>query len=307
MIRSFHNADVPALADVWIRHWSMIAPPPPVTVAMIEQAILSRTFFDASQLLIAEEDGRACGWCHFAIDPSADRLGVLCAICLVPEADPSIGRQLLAESMQRLASLGIDRVNAGLLRDDRFGYAGLEPIGHGIGIPQADGRITELLSQSGFTSAQSAVQMVASTGAYRPPISREAVQLRRSTQLACETATVPDPPSASAMAHFDIERYRLIDRAGKPLATVDLWCSDPEAEVMVSRHAILDIEPALQRGSLDAAESFLVASILQSLAARHVFSVESVIDGTQTELYQQLQTLHFHEQQRGDVWTRDLD
>lgn len=307
MIRSFRNADVPAIADVWMRHWSWLTPPPAVTAAMIEQAILSRTFFDASSLLVAEVDDRIQGWCHFAARLEAGvESAVICAICLTPGIAASVGEDLLSATLQRIESSRCRRIDAGLLRDDQFGYAGLAPIGHGIGILETDSRITSLLSESGFSSSKSATRMTVSTQAYRVPISRESLQFRRSTRCSCETPSLDDPRQASAMAHFDIERHQLFDRGENRLASVDLWCSDPEAEVMRSDNAILDIRQAYQRGSLDPPEAFLVATVLQSLAERHVYWVETSVDDEHLQLRDQLKSLQFREQERGAVWTKEL-
>ena len=65
LIRQFRNADLPALVDVWIQHWSAVGPSPAVSVAMIEQAILAKTFFSESTLLVATVDEKVVAWCHF--------------------------------------------------------------------------------------------------------------------------------------------------------------------------------------------------------------------------------------------------
>ncbi len=303
MIRTFCNADVPALTDVWRCHWSLVTPTPAVTVAMVEQAILSRTFFDASRLLVADVNGRLQAWCHFAANVES---AVICAICARPDAAAEVCDDLLAATLQQIGAAGFGRVEAGLVRDDQFGYAGLAPIGHGIGIPESDTRISNLLTEQGFIPGKQATRMTVSTGTYRMPVSREALQFRRSTTFRCETPTLESTRQASAMAHFDIEHHQLLDRDGRQLASVDLWCSDPEAEVMSSDHAILDIHQAQQRGQLEPAEAFLVATVLQSQPGRHIFEVETSVDREQSVLCDQLKSLHFREQARGAVWTRDL-
>ncbi len=52
-IRPFQNVDLPDLARIWCEHWSATGAMPPVSVAMIEQAVLSRTFFDSTILMVA--------------------------------------------------------------------------------------------------------------------------------------------------------------------------------------------------------------------------------------------------------------
>ncbi len=76
----------------------------------------------------------------------------------------------------------------------------------------------------------------------------------------------PDPRHAAGMSHLDVESHHLYDRGGNKLASVNLWLSDPEAEVMSPSLAILDIAEAHQRGSLEPAESYLIGVLVQSLA-----------------------------------------
>ncbi len=307
MIRTFRNADLPSLTDVWVRHWSLPTAPPSVSVAMIEQAILSRTFFDPSRLLIAEVDGQVQGWCHHSpgIGAAADS-AVISAICLVPDAAADVGDRLVTEAMKKIESSGVETILAGPLRDDQHGYAGLSPIGHGIGIPESESRIVQLLTRHGFSASRPTIRMTVSTQAYRMGVSREALQLRRSTRVSREPQTPSDPGLASAMAHFNIERHRLFDRSGNPLSSVGFWCSDPEAEVMCSDHAILDLDEAHQREGLQPPDAFLVATVLQSLSGRHVFSVETAIDSASVDLLKQLKSLHFREQERGNVWIKTV-
>lgn len=302
MIRTFRNADVPALADVWIRHWSTMAPPPQVTMAMMEQALLARTFFDASLLIVSEAENGISGFCHLCDN---DSNFVLCSLCVIPEAQDQVGNELLSGAIKHAHALAPKPVVAGIVRDNHFGYAGLEPVGHGVGIPEFDRRSHQWLTQNGFEVSRRSVRMVASSEGYRPPISREAVQLRRTSKMDRRATTSADPRTASAMAHFDVDRYQLSDKSGSLLTSLDLWCSDPEAEVMKSSHALVDLNEAHERGTLEPAESFLLASMLQSLAERHIFSVETVVDDDRTELQKQLQTLHFQPQDAGHLWRRD--
>ena len=149
VIRSFQNADLPILHQLWMEHWSAIGPAPEVREAQIEQAVLARTFFRANDLLVAENDGVACGWLHFCQSPWDPELVVIPTICLGVGADASLASMLLGEAQRRIAAVGAAvgaasgtrRIQVGVVRDDRFGYAGLDPIGHGTGISADDLRL----------------------------------------------------------------------------------------------------------------------------------------------------------------------
>lgn len=303
MIRTFRNGDVPALAELWIQHWSLLGPPPAVTPAKIEQAILSRTFFDPAAMLLVESSQRIQGWCHYAIDPLRAETAVICAICFAPQSG-SAAEDLLAATLDRIHSQNIRYIEVGLARDDRFGYAGLEPIGHGVGVPDESDRVMSLISDVGFAATRTYTQMTVATATYRPPVSREAIQLRRSTAITRELSVSADTRGASAMSHLDVELHRLTGRDGNSLAEVTLWSSDPEAEVMNANHAILDISRDHQCVDLIPTQAFLIASLLQKLASRRIFSVETVIDSDQALLYEQLISLRFDPQQHGTIWSK---
>ena len=303
MIRTFLNGDVPALAELWIEHWSLLGPPPAVTPAKIEQAILSRTFFDPTTLLLVESSDGVQGWCHYAIDPLRAETAVICGLCLAPHSG-SAGEDLLAETLDRIRSRNIRYIEVGVVRDDRFGYAGLDPIGHGVGVPDDADRVTALLADAGFAATRLLTRMTVATATYRPPVSREAIQLRRSTAITREPWYSADTREASAMSHLDVERQRLVNRDGDAIAEVSLWSSDAEAEVMDANQALLDISRDHHCVDLDPTQAFLIASLLQMLASRRIFTVETTIDRDHPLLYEQLISLRFDPQQQGAIWSK---
>ncbi|WP_197169306.1 hypothetical protein [Novipirellula galeiformis] len=326
IIRPFCNADLPRLVNVWIEHWSCLGASPPVAMATMEQAILARTFFDPANLLIAQSDGDVLAWCHVAVDGAVDseidttvpksgvpeesvatRSGRILAFCFSPDGGLEVCDSLLAAAEARVKALGADELNVGLVRDCFDGYVGLPPIGHGIGVPEGDTRMTALLARSGYTLGESISRLVASTSPYRPPINREALQFRRTTRGVRETQIPTQPRLGSAMSHFDIERHQVVDhRTAEVLAEVGLWCSDVEAQVMDGAHAILDLTPLAEAGQLKSVESFLIGSLIQTLADRRIYSVETAINSSQTELIGQLESLQFENTEKGNSWKKKL-
>lgn len=301
MIRTFQNSDVPALSRVWNDHWSLIGPSPEVSPGQFEQAVLSRTFFDSRHLLLSETDDKdLSAWCQSLRDES-DPENALLTICMRQGMEEA-GVELMSQMLGTLEAEGVRRVTVGPQQDTHFGFAGLAPIGHGIGVPDGDTRVGELLRKSGFTPNEPVVRMIVMTDGYRPPVSREALQLRRTTTTDCETRPPSEPRRASALSHLDIEHHRLLDRSGTPLAETELWVSDAAAAVMNVHHAILDLDATLKDGKLDPSGSYLLAALLQSLGQGHVSSVETVIDADQSELLGQLQALLFQPCEQGRVW-----
>lgn len=305
-IRRFCNADLPSLVDLWVRHWATFDTAPDVSVAMIEQAILARWFFDPATLLVAEYDGHIHAWCHWVPLPEGET-AVLAAICFSPEGGRGVCEPLLEEVEARIRGAGYRRIVVGPLRDQCCGYTGLAPIGHGIGVPAADSRTASLLSQAGYSNDRSVERMRAATSLYRVPLNRETLQLGRATRLESESVIPHDPWRATAMSHLDIERHRLVEhRTGNCLAEIDLWTSDAEVQVMKPSEAILDLEQVAPGGSLDPEQSFLIGSLIRTLANRRIFHVETVIDQDQPKLSEQLGKLQFQSAELGIRWEKSL-
>ena len=305
-IRPFQNADLPDIADIWIRHWAAVTNPPEVSVAMIEQAILARTFFSAADLLIARRDNATVGWCQIVPEVN-DCKAIIPAICFSPEGLP-LCDALLREAESRIRAAGFTCVEVGPHRDIHCGYAGLDPVGHGIGVPTTDTRTSSLLSRRGFSTGTTVSRLGVSTSTYRPAVNRDWMQLRRTTRIDRQTKMPAEAREASAMAHFDIEHHRLIDhRSTKELAAINIWTSDPEAQVMSCSEAILDLGEIHKRGEMTTEEGFLISSLIQSLANRRVFSVETAVDTSQTKLMDQLESLGLVDSERGHRWIKTLE
>ncbi|MEO1616551.1 MAG: hypothetical protein AAFV88_11915 [Planctomycetota bacterium] len=314
-IRNFSNADLPALTRVWSEHWTAAQSPPPISATIIERAILSRSFFSPSELLVLELDGRLEAWCHFSC-PGRDGdewssqtqsdVAILSAICFTQEGLHH-SDALLAAVLERVSESNCRQIVVGPLRDQQCGYVGLPPVGHGIGIPDIDVRVSSLLSRNGFSPSHNAVRMVVTTAPYRPPVNREMMQFRRTTRSERSTVLPQQGRYAAAMSHLDIEHHQLVNhRSGERLANVRLWLSDPESQVMSCSEAILDLSVIESSEQLSPAESFLVTALVQSMTTRCVFQVETSVDAAHTEIIRQLETLQFHVAGRGHRWSKEL-
>lgn len=306
-IRPFRNADLPRLVDLWVRHASAYTAAPEISVAMFEQAVLARNFFNPATLLVAEYDGYIHAWCHWVDLPDAEEV-ILAAVCYSPEGGAAIAAPLLEQAESRIHAAGSRRIVAGPLRDRDCGYAGLAPIGHGAGVPEADSRLTSLLRNAGYDDRHAVERLRVSTAPYRLPVSREGLQLGRTTRIQSELVIPDDPRRASAMSHLDIERHILVDhRSGATLAAIELWTSDPEVQVMMPSDAILDFAPVAADGELDPPHLFLIGSLLRTLANRRIFHVETAIDRDQEGRIESLRKLHFQLAEPGIRMEKSLD
>ncbi|MEM9368856.1 MAG: hypothetical protein AAGD07_22925 [Planctomycetota bacterium] len=327
-IRPFRNVDLPTLLDVWLQHWQSSGQSPPVSVAVLERAILSRLFFEPQDLLVAENDGAIVAWCHHQLPlvPDSDATAIVPAICLADEGGVAACDDLLAACEAIMIERGAKRIVVGSVRDLHNGYTGLPPIGHGVGVPVSDARVASLMSRHGYQVTMSNDRMQVSTPTYRPPVSRDLMQFRRTTRVDCTLVVPHDHRVATAMAHIDIQRFDLVDHLQRTcLATVDLWRSDPESQVMEGSLGILsfdllsDVEATetapmapvppvapVQDGLLTPEAKFLVASIVQTLSNQRVFTVETSVNETEVGLLGQLRELKFERIDRGHLWSKEV-
>jgi hypothetical protein len=321
-IRSFHNADLPTLVEIWNEHWSAIGMQANVTAAMFEQAVLSRRFFRADQLLVAQESedpaSRVQGWCHFVLPMEAENgkveqgeaegrgdAAIVCGLCARPSQRAALD-ELLEAAEQRIATETIRQIRVGLVRDSKLGYAGLNPMGHGVGVSNFDGPTVEALTQRGYQSYSTTLRMQVSVTGFRPPVSREAMQLRRSARVRVEPFSHNSARRAASMSHLDVETHRLEDPAGNDLAKVNLWFSDAEAEVMDPTMVILDLHQPHESGELSGAESYLIGAVIQSLSQRRISRVETAIDQKKSGLLEELGKLSFKPSDEGMAWDKTL-
>ncbi len=295
-----------------------IGVPTSVNVAQLEQAIFSRSFFDPNLLLVAMNDQTPIAWSHVVIDPYAmtdpcavtdpstltgvSPTATIAAVCTCQGSDVIVAERLIHESIVRVRAMGVSSISAGVVRDNRLGYAGLDPIGHGVGILIQDHVTGEALRETGFEPTCELTAMVAPTSCYRPPVSREALQLRRTASTRSARSIPASPRSAAGLSHIDVERFELVDRDGGVMAESEFWFSDPEAEVLRPSTAILDLGPAHAAGELSSAESYLIAAVMQTLDGRSISAVETVIDSERKTLREQLQRICFEPSGLGARW-----
>ncbi len=287
----------------------MIGPDPMISMAQLEQAILARTFFEPGCLLIVDsrQDSRAIdGWCLTYRDPESATSASVCAVCLSSASDDSAGDQLIDAVESQMVANAVQQVHAGVVRDRQFGLAGLSPIGHGIGVPMLDLRMSSILQQRNYDQQRGVQRMTAMVAGFRPPVSRDSMQLRRTSERSFSDYLHPTARGAAAMSHLNIETHCLIDRAGTELSRLNLWFSDAEAEVMSPSQAILDLTEIRSDDGVSAADSYLIGSVVQSLGSLGIASVETAVDMNQPVRMAQLEALGFTAGDQGIEWVKRL-
>ena len=305
-IRSFRNSDLPSLVAVWQSYWNHCGCPALVTASIIERAILARTFFVSDQLLIAESDRQVVGWCHIVETDGVANSANLNGLCVMPEHSAAIAH-LLEAAESKAQSDGKKILQAGILRDEVYGYAGLSPLGAGVGVCKVQAALNEHLAARSYQAGLSLQQLTISTQNYRPPVNRQAMQLRRTTKRSIANKGPESTRIASAMSHLDVERHSLLAKSGEEkLAEVEVWFSDPEAEVMPPSQAIVNMNRCIAPDGLSPEQSYLMCELLESLNERHVISAEIVIDADKQIAIDQLVKLGFNATNSGGIWQKSL-
>lgn len=307
-IRPFCNSDPPRLAMLWVIHHAVYRPAPAVTAAVWEQAIASRHFFRPDRLLVAADDGDPVAWCQWF--DGADQTANLAAFCFDATPAGEMGATALLEELQRqVFAAGLTDMLAGIEKDSRWGYQGLDPIGQGIGIDVADDRTNQLLEDAGFDERQRIDRWEVATSDYRPPVNREMLQFRRGTRIETATVTTESLRESAAMFHFEIKRYRLVaPGGGKPLAEIDIWLSDPDIHVMATHQSILgrvasEVDDPQSR---EAAIRYLIASVIPILAEKHVRAMHRSVSIDCLDEATRLSALKFRRTGAGRLLTKQL-
>lgn len=296
------------MAMLWVIHHSIHRPAPAVTPAIWEQAIPARHFFSPERLLVASWNGEPVAWCHWFLENQ--RSVCLAAFCF--DASPqgeTAAVALLTEFQRQVVSAGVVSIHAGISPESRWGYQGLDPIGQGIGIDVADDRVNQLLEDAGFEEARRIDRWEVATIDYRPPVSRESVLFRRGTRI--ELAAMPPmtPDQAAAMFHLEIKKYQLVaPGGGTPLATAEIWLSDPDIHVMSTNHSILGRVDS-DKSDLSAREAAircLLALIIPLLAEKQIRSLYHSVPSDSHDVAARMAALKFRRTAVGRLLRKSL-
>jgi hypothetical protein len=314
MIRSFENRDALALHQIWMDHHSKLMarhansgtaqpPLPLVGPDHLQQAILGRPFFDPARLLMAyDESGVPMGWAHSVPDPDGHRLITLVVSSRFESAIAlQTARGLVDEISQRFGPLTL----WGNAYDTSHGYAGLDPLGWGIGIAIEDETITRLAIEMGYRVDQRYERLILPLRNFRMPINRQFLQWRRTVETLSQWTLSGSSRTDAAMSHLDRNSI-LVTAGGRTLADLVIWTSDREAAVMPPSHALFDLNHFLQtaQSTTDEVFQFSLASAAASLSQQGMQTIEAVLNDHHKEWQAALQAIGFGIQAHGATYVR---
>ncbi len=235
-IRTFRNADVPALAGLWNRAVPAMGSASPLDLHEFDGALICRLFFEAGDLLVAEgADGQPIGMVHVAfgpIDPEGrlhrldTTMGTVAMLLIDPgQPDAEVADALFAAGVARLWSRGAQVIYAGGQSPLNPFYWGLYGGSEYAGVIDGHEDFEGAARRAGF-------QAVATTRCYeldlttldQPPRDPRLAFLKRTTEVVVdEDCRLDSWWDAMAIGSARPIRFRLLDRQGIELARAISW------------------------------------------------------------------------------------
>ena len=285
--RPFRNTDPPELCEIWRSQPPLRGLMQPMVPELLEHHVLAKGFFERRGLIVAEVEGRIVGFAHAGFGPSElpyqlDYQVGGTAMVMARELPQrgQVMQGLLQACETYLLSQGARQLYGGGTRQVAPFYLGLYGGSDLHGVLGSDTLQTDLFQQAGYTVRGTSLVMQRELSQYRPPVNREAMQLRRQSEL----AKVPDLPpenwwEASLTCEREREQFQLTTRdRRKKLATASFWDLEPLATSW-GVHAIglwqLDLADEPNRSAL---ATYFLGECLFALAGTGRNLVEMIVD-----------------------------
>lgn len=236
-IRPFRNSDSPAVLKIWAGR-ARLSPEHfrPLSMALLEQHVLGRPYFDRRGLLLAFDDGNPVGFAHAAFGPNRDHTdidrstGVVCMLMTLPEYENRCvaGNELLKASEKYLAEHGAKLVYGGAVRPAAPFYMGLYGGSEPIGVFESDTLAVELFRGAGYEAIHKTLLFRASLDNYVIPITAKTVPWRR--KLTLSRTDLPKPEhwwEACMMCNFTwLKIQGRLPHDPKPVGSVVIRITD---------------------------------------------------------------------------------
>jgi hypothetical protein len=236
--RPFRNDDPPAIAEIWGAQPPSRGLMQPMTAAAFEHIVLAKPHFDRHGLLIAIDQGRPVGLAHAGFGPTADgssldrSRGIVCLLMSAPLANQDeIAGELLRCAEEYLRSKGAVESFAGCCEGVNPFYLGIYGGCGSPGILATDATALRAFAAAGYRPAQRRCVFQRDLVAFRVPVDRQLIDLKRKLQLDFQTDDAPvNWWDAALFSHVERIHSSLAPRGGTPVwATASFWDIEPLA------------------------------------------------------------------------------
>lgn len=214
LIRPFRNTDPQALVELWRTLPALRARAQNFSTDLLERLILDKAYFTRDALLVAERDGKACGFVLTGNGPSADgggvdvRRGAIFVLAVAPAADEAdVARQLIAAAEERLRATGAEEIVAGGATPGHAYCLGLYGGSEVPGLLESDATALSYFLAAGYIERERRQIWQIDLPKFRPPFNPKVAPLASTHEL----VPVGDPPAKhwfEACTLGQMERYR---------------------------------------------------------------------------------------------------
>lgn len=316
-LRSFLNTDTPALAKIWSDH-SLASPPlSHCSVGLWDQCVLSKSYFDAADLVLAVDDcGVAQGLIHFGsslaesgLDASAD-CGMIHRLCVRPQNDEhQIASLLIDHATKALRTRGMHRcLGVGSIDGSTF-YLGIADGDNLMGVAATDQRTLRWLQQAGFQHFAPTECWSVALETFRPPMDRTQIAIRRACTI---SRILDDYPSnwwmSNMLGHCEQSRFHLSSRGPDRVEMeVMLWAPDTTIRGVDANTARFRMPTIPEDDENRERLIYLIAESLRQLYSERKRHVRVVTLSQHLISARILQRLGFRCEEHGMVFERHLN
>ncbi|HTN77153.1 MAG TPA: GNAT family N-acetyltransferase [Pirellulaceae bacterium] len=281
--RPFRNTDPPHIAEIWRSQPPLRGLMQPMSVAVFDRLVLSKTYFDRHGLIVAVDDERPVGFVHAGFGPTADEQnlsperGVTCMLMVAPHAQQAqTARELLTQSEDYLVRRGAKVLYGGCIEPVNPFYLGLYGGSEMPGVLASHGTLLNLFTSSGYREVERTVIMHRQTAGFRPVVDRQQMLVRKKYRV----DATPDPQVASwweacTIGMTERLRFELIPKeGGLPVAAATFWDIEPLASswgVRAMGLMRMATAPAARRQGL---ATFLLGEAVRQLQSQGIMQIE---------------------------------
>ncbi len=316
-IRPFRNSDPPALVQLWRRLPPLPSRAQNISVAILEEHVFAKPYFDRLGLLVAEStDGQIAGFAHaaFGVDPDQCRIdasvGVV-ALFVPPDEGrhDALAGDLLAEAENYLRIRGARKVLAGGVSPHHPFYLGLCGGALLPGIVASDRWLVERFLDAGYHRTGERSILRRSLRGFRPPVNRELMRIRRSHRVAGrETPVAERWCEACTLGILHRRRFELISRIGADsLALLDVWDMEPLASSWGLNAMGVCHWSRCEGPEAGLCQLFLLGETMRLLSAEGVSILELQVDSDDAAKKEVCRSLGFDTVDRGLVLSKPLE
>jgi GNAT superfamily N-acetyltransferase len=296
--RPFRNTDPRQLVEIWRGHSTCRALVQPMSVALLDEFVLAKPYFDRKGLIVAELDDQAVGFVHAGFGPNAAGsgldygVGVVCLLMAHPTAAThDVAGGLLSHAEAYLVERGAKRILLGGVGRNAPFYLGLYGGSAMPGVLDSDESFAAIARAAAETNAGGPAAFEAAgrrtvwhreLSTLRPVVDRTQLQIRRRANV----DLVPDPPAASwweacVYGPMDRVRFELLSRDGAVGAQSNRWAWAEfwSMDAFSSKWGVRAV--GLKRIEVDVAQrreglaTFLLGDALKQLQSQGVALVEA--------------------------------